>query len=141
MMFKTLNNLSVEERSKALLRCCHSQNWVKKMNSNHPFSSNEEVHQKAIDVWKQMQTEDILEAFRGHPMIGADLDELRKKFQTTSTWSEGEQAGMQQASENVIRELRRKQPRLCTKVRLYFYRLCNRKNSRTNAEPHQRTFA
>ena len=107
MMFKTLNDLSTKERHQALLRCCHSQSWVKKMNSNHPFSSNEDVHQKAIDVWKQMETDDILEAFRGHPMIGANLDELRKKFQTTSTWSEGEQAGMQQASEDIIRELQK----------------------------------
>lgn len=107
MIFQTLNNLSIQERDQVLLRCCHSKNWVQKMNSYHPFSSNEDVHQKAVEAWKQLEKDDILEAFRGHPMIGANLDELRKKFQTTSSWSEGEQSGMEQASEKTILELQR----------------------------------
>lgn len=102
-----LNRQPEAERFQTLLRCCHSKSWVEKMISHHPFSSDKDVHQKAIEAWNQLEKEDFLEAFRGHPMIGANLDELRKKFQTTSSWSEGEQSGMQQASEDTILQLQK----------------------------------
>lgn len=35
-------------------------------------------------------------------MIGANLDELRKKFADTSNWSEGEQSGVESASEDTL---------------------------------------
>ena len=107
MMYEILNAQEEDTRTATLLRCCHSTKWVNTMLSYHPFSSNEDVHQKAIEAWRQVNKEDILEAFRGHPMIGANLEELRKKFQTTSSWSEGEQSGMQKASEETIRELQK----------------------------------
>ncbi len=98
----TLNSLSEEQRFEALLRCCGSTTWVQKMMTHYPYSSMEQIHQRAISCWKEVGKEDILEAFRAHPMIGADLDSLRKKFKKTSNWSEGEQAGIQDASEQTI---------------------------------------
>jgi 5-hydroxyisourate hydrolase / 2-oxo-4-hydroxy-4-carboxy-5-ureidoimidazoline decarboxylase len=91
----------------ALLRCCKSKNWVRLVMSQSPFDSSESLQDIAVECWKKMTEDDILEAFRGHPMIGANIEELRKKFQTTSGWSEKEQSGMKSASDDTIIDLQK----------------------------------
>ena len=107
MSILALNSLQGDSLEQALLRCCHSTNWVKLMVKAHPFASKETLHETAVSSWKEMGREDILEAFLGHPMIGADIDALRKKFQTTSSWSEGEQSGIAEASTQTILALQK----------------------------------
>lgn len=77
------------------------------MVEHRPFTSIQHLHQIAVQNWTALSTEDFLEAFKGHPMIGADINELRKKFTTTSSWSEGEQSGVEGASEAVLKRLQR----------------------------------
>ena len=102
MIHTTLNNLTGQALRDTLLKCCGSTRWAEKMITQHPFASEEDVHTFAQRYWREMEKSDILEAFSAHPMIGANLDELRRKFQHTSTWSENEQAGMNSASEEII---------------------------------------
>jgi 2-oxo-4-hydroxy-4-carboxy-5-ureidoimidazoline decarboxylase len=47
----------------------------------------------------------VIEALAHHPRIGADLDELRKKYASTADWASGEQAGAASASEATLRAL------------------------------------
>ena len=101
-----LNAKTKAELEEMFLRCCGSIRWAKLMAESTPFSSREELHQAAIQIWKSMDKEDYLEAFKAHPQIGASVEELRKKFQTTSNWSSGEQSGMQAASEEIIQALK-----------------------------------
>ena len=93
---------SQEELFDGFLRCCGSKNWATMMTSYERFQSRDELQAVAIQVWQQMTKDDILEAFRAHPMIGADIEELKRKFQKTSSWSEKEQSGMQSASDETI---------------------------------------
>ena len=93
---------SQEELFDCFLRCCGSKNWATMMTSYEKFQSTDELQAVAIQVWQQMTKDDILEAFRAHPMIGADIEELKRKFQKTSSWSEKEQSGMQSASDETI---------------------------------------
>jgi 2-oxo-4-hydroxy-4-carboxy-5-ureidoimidazoline decarboxylase len=90
----------------ALTRCCGAQRWVEGMLARRPFGDDEAVLRAADEVWATMEREDILEAFAHHPRIGANLDELRKRFASTSTWSSSEQAGVQAASEETLSALR-----------------------------------
>ena len=89
----------------AMYRCCASSRWANQMAISGPYISVEGLHDKAVEIWSSLSNEDYLEAFKGHPMIGADLDALRRKFTHTSEWSEGEQAGIQSASERVLKRL------------------------------------
>lgn len=98
---------SKEERFDGFLRCCGSTNWATMMTDHEVFQSTEELQTVAIHVWQQMNRDDILEAFRAHPMIGADIEELKRKFQNTSSWSEKEQSGMQSASDETILALQK----------------------------------
>ena len=100
-----LNRLNLENLKSALYRCCGATNWVDGMLAQRPFSSAEDLHEKAKVVYRSLETADYLEAFSHHPRIGGDLDKLREKFQTTADWSAGEQGAVKQASEEVLKRL------------------------------------
>ena len=70
-----------------------------------PFLNDDQVHNTAEQIWLSLGKTDYLEAFTHHPQIGADPEQLRKKFRNTSDWSMSEQSGMQQASAETIQLL------------------------------------
>ena len=87
------------------LRCCGSTNYHND-DCSGVFQSTEELQTVNIHVWQQMNRDDILEAFRAHPMIGADIEELKRNLKSSS-WSEKEQSGMQSASDETILALQK----------------------------------
>ena len=101
-MIEVVNQMTLEECRSNLYRCCASSSWTEQMETARPFSSVEQMQQRAIDIWNELTLVDFQEAFEGHPMIGANLDELRKKFTDTSSWSESEQSGVESASEDTL---------------------------------------
>jgi len=92
-----LNRLEGPALREALLRCCHSQRWVEAMSAVRPFSSPEAVLTSADVLWQQLEASDYLEAFSGHPEIGAKPAANSSKLTTTADWSSAEQAGMNEA--------------------------------------------
>ena len=101
-----LNALSEDEARQLLKNCCGASRWVDAMLLARPFGSGFELLQRAEQVWRGLQTVDYLEAFSHHPEIGADLNELRRKFASTAALSEQEQAGAAGASEAELVTLR-----------------------------------
>lgn len=101
---RLLNGWPEREAWAALERCCGARRWVEGMLTRRPFADAAGLFDAAREVWSSMRREDILEAFRHHPKIG-DVDSLRKKFATTAAWASGEQAGVREASEAVLRRL------------------------------------
>jgi 2-oxo-4-hydroxy-4-carboxy-5-ureidoimidazoline decarboxylase len=57
-------------------------------------------------VWAQLGPDDYREAFSHHPEIGANLGDLRKKFEKTADWSRAEQSAALGASEATLLALR-----------------------------------
>jgi 2-oxo-4-hydroxy-4-carboxy-5-ureidoimidazoline decarboxylase len=90
----------------ALVRCCGASRWVDAMIARRPFGDRGTLMRAADEVWSAMERDDILEAFTHHPRIGADLEKLREKYAPTKTWSAGEQAGVNDASEETLIALR-----------------------------------
>lgn len=105
-MLNALNQLSETEAIAVLQRCCGSSKWAREMASHRPFADLDALHQAADEIWEGVDKEDVLEAFQHHPKIGADIDELRKKFAATATWSSGEQSAVGSAKEETLRALR-----------------------------------
>jgi 2-oxo-4-hydroxy-4-carboxy-5-ureidoimidazoline decarboxylase len=101
-----LDRASEPEARAMLVRCCGASRWVRAMLARRPFESDEALHRAADEEWAKMEREDVLEALTHHPRIGASLEELRKKYATTASWSAGEQSGAAVASEDVLRALR-----------------------------------
>jgi len=99
-----LNNLCSEQAISELLRCCGSTRWAKQMVERRPFTGMPDLLAAAEDIWNDLASYDWIEAFAHHPRIG-DIESLRKKNSSTRQWAEGEQAGVQQASEETLKEL------------------------------------
>jgi allantoicase len=102
-----LNALPEPDARDALARCCGASRWVDAMLAARPFASARALLQAANDAWRLLQARDYLEAFSHHPEIGADLNELRRKFASTADLSHREQAGAAGASEATLLALRR----------------------------------
>ncbi len=102
-----LNSLSDAEARERLTRCCGASRWVEGMLRARPFATASALFEQADATWGGLRRSDYLEAFRHHPEIGENLDELRKKFANTAELSLGEQAGAATASEATLLALRR----------------------------------
>lgn len=74
------------------------------MVSAMPFSSKIAMQTAADEFWKSMRSADYLEAFDGHPKIGAP-NSLKKKYSNTGRMATHEQAAVAQATDNVLQEL------------------------------------
>ena len=101
-----LNTVSEETLREALMRCCGSTQWVEEMIQARPYRDWTTLVDIAEEIWYDLEEEDWLEAFSCHPKIG-DTESLRQKFAQTADWCEGEQSGVEGASEETIQSLAR----------------------------------
>ena len=105
MNLTELNNLSKPALAEALQKCCGSTAWVENMLAAFPVSDAETLMDEANTAWNKLSEADWREAFTHHPKIGGDVEALRAKFASTSTWAEGEQASVKQASQDTLEAL------------------------------------
>jgi 2-oxo-4-hydroxy-4-carboxy-5-ureidoimidazoline decarboxylase len=101
-----LDAASEGEAREMLLRCCGSAGWAERMVARRPFATDEALFAAADEEWAKADRAEILDALAHHPRIGANLDELRKKYASTASWAAGEQSGAQVASEETLTALR-----------------------------------
>jgi 2-oxo-4-hydroxy-4-carboxy-5-ureidoimidazoline decarboxylase len=99
-----LNEQGRDAASEDLRRCCGSSRWVEGMLARRPFASPSALFAAADEVWTGLAEADWREAFTHHPRIG-DMDSLRARFATTRTWAANEQAGVQEAGDDVLAAL------------------------------------
>lgn len=92
-----LNELPGDAARTALLRCCASALWVKRMLAGRPYASDQQVYQAAEREWWALDRRDWLEAFAAHPRIGERM---------TDAWSSGEQSGVTRAGADLRLALR-----------------------------------
>lgn len=104
MRINALNALDDEEARRAFYKCCAAQRWAKELVARRPFGSAQELYTVSDQVWWQLDRDDWLQAFDGHPKIG-DMDSLREKYGDSRSWSEGEQHGVDGASEEILQRL------------------------------------
>lgn len=97
--------LDGDEAADLLRRCCGAPRWVEGMLARRPFSCDHDVLHAADAVWWALDERDWRAAYDHHPRIGADVDALRAKFGATAALSEGEQAGVQGATEATLAAL------------------------------------
>ncbi|MBF9143481.1 2-oxo-4-hydroxy-4-carboxy-5-ureidoimidazoline decarboxylase [Hymenobacter properus] len=105
MTIQELNNLPKSVLAEALQKCCGSTAWVENIVARFPVADAEALMQQATTVWNSLSEADWREAFTHHPKIGGDVAALREKFASTSTWAEGEQASVKQASQATLEAL------------------------------------
>ncbi|NUM75076.1 2-oxo-4-hydroxy-4-carboxy-5-ureidoimidazoline decarboxylase [candidate division KSB1 bacterium] len=104
MTLAYFNNLAHDAALAELLRCCGARRWAEMMAQRRPFNSEAELFAVGEEIWQSLAPQDWREAFSHHPKIG-DLTSLRAKFANTRQWSEGEQAGVTGAAEDILHAL------------------------------------
>ena len=104
-LFEYLNSLDDGEASAAFRRCCGAEHWIALMLTSRPFLDDASVFDAAESCWGQMSSADVHEAFSHHPKIGASIESLRAKFQSTATWSASEQSSLAQAETETLEAL------------------------------------
>ena len=92
-----LNSLSAGEAMKELLQCCGSKRWAAKMVDARPFHTLIELITDANEIWRSLDPNDWLEAFRSHPRIG-EKKAAESVSAQSQQWSGQEQAGVNTAS-------------------------------------------
>lgn len=105
--FAWLDGVTRDDARAALARCCASSRWVEAMLERRPFGSSASLCSAAREVWAHLGRTDYLEAFAGHPPLGARTSAMRERFASTHGWSREEQAGVEVAEEAVLAELER----------------------------------
>ncbi len=104
MNIEQINNLSDEEAKSEFIRCCGSEAWADKMLGGRPYMGEDELLHFSEKKWFHLSEQDWLEAFKHHPKIG-DIDSLSKKYSDTKQWAEGEQSGVNTATQDIIKNL------------------------------------
>lgn len=94
-----LNEASDDEAYSALLQCCGSVKWARRMADERPFQDMHELLMTADRVWWSLDEEDWLEAFSAHPKIGEKKSTPGPS--ESSRWAVEEQSGASRAPQEV----------------------------------------
>ncbi len=98
-----LNAMPAALAESALLACCGSAIWARRMARARPFESMAAVHQEASSIWLDLSPEDWLQAFAAHPKIGGKNAEATGA--QSQAWSKKEQSGTDSASPETLAQL------------------------------------
>ncbi len=102
MTLADFNDLSKEEKTAALIKCCSSVSWAQQLADHSPFRNKDLLVKTSDAIWlNDCHIRDWLEAFQGHPKIG-DVNSLKEKYANTKAWAGNEQSGMNEANDKVI---------------------------------------
>ena len=104
MNLRQLNHMPPHFLRDELQRCCGAKKWVNTLIAQHPYASEEVLHEISDKAWARCDEADFKEAFLHHPKIG-DIESIKKKFASTSHWSSGEQSGVEEADMGVLEDL------------------------------------
>ena len=106
MTLEQFNKIPTEKAAELLFACCGSERWKNAMLSKFPFSDASAVIDCATSVWyNECNEADWMEAFTHHPKIG-DVKSLSEKFAVTEHMAGKEQAGINEASADIIHQLK-----------------------------------
>jgi OHCU decarboxylase len=98
------NALAHEAVVQELLKCCGSERWAARMADARPFHDVDSLLRTSDRIWLSLDAKDWLEAFGHHPKIG-ERKAAAKVSEDAQRWSEEEQAGTRDSSEDVMKEL------------------------------------
>ena len=101
-----LNSLPQHEVMSELKSCCGSTRWAEQMVNRRPFATSDQLAVAADEVWWSLSSDDWLEAFRAHPRIGERKAGTVASAQSAQ-WSNSEQAGVRNASDETTELLAR----------------------------------
>lgn len=104
MTIAGFNHLDTEQKRALLTKCCGATAWVNKMLEARFAKDLEDMEETAAEIWNACTQADWLEAFEHHPKIG-DIQSLKEKYKNTAGWASKEQAEVDNASADILKQL------------------------------------
>lgn len=101
MTIAEFDHLNDDKKKEILHNCCGSATWVNKMLTVFPVNDLLDLFEYADEKWNECKKDDWLEAFEHHPAIG-DVNSMNEKFYATADWAQVEQAGANDASQEIL---------------------------------------
>jgi 2-oxo-4-hydroxy-4-carboxy-5-ureidoimidazoline decarboxylase len=98
------NGLAPEAAREELLKCCGAKRWADTVAQGRPYLSLWHLIAQANDVWRALDRDDWLEAFRNHPRIG-EKKAANQVAAQAQQWSAQEQRGVADAPASAIDKL------------------------------------
>jgi OHCU decarboxylase len=98
MRLDELNTMDAAGAEAALLRCCGSTRWARRMAESRPFADVAGIGAAADRAFDILDRGDWLEAFAAHPKIGAAAD-------ASQGWAGREQGGVARSPDATRRRL------------------------------------
>src|ERR687896_417501 len=92
------NALAPKAAREELLKCCGSKRWAVAIEQGRPYLSLWHLIAQANDVWRTLDQDDWLEAFRSHPKIG-EKKAANPVAAQSQQWSAQEQRGVADATQ------------------------------------------
>jgi len=99
--WQRIDEASPPDARAILYAACGSTRWIDRMLALRPFGSRDALLLAARREWAALTPDDWREAFEHHPQIG-DVESLRARFPATHHLSTSEQAGVVDATADVI---------------------------------------
>ena len=87
------NRLPADQAMNAILPCCGSNAWARKMAARRPFSDETALLAASNETWLGLAPSDWMEAFRSHPRIGESRPAHSVPAQSVE-WSAQEQSNV-----------------------------------------------
>src|SRR4051812_30821545 len=95
MRIDELNAVDDPTAVQALIRCCGSSRWARRLAGMRPFAGIDALVTAANAIWWALEESDWREAFAAHPEIGGSAGDPGDAESAAPTkWSVHEQAGV-----------------------------------------------
>ena len=104
MTLDELNALPASLAEAWLFDCCASTRWSQAMSDARPFADLADLHSQAAQIWAQADTDERLNAFAAHPLIG-DVKLLRARFAANAATANREQGQILEADDATLEDL------------------------------------
>ena len=104
MNLTELNNTVHTIANQHFLQCCASERWANGMALARPFKTQEHLLEVADKLWATCNREDFYQAFGAHPRIG-NINSLKQKYADTQHMASNEQAGVNDATDEILQAL------------------------------------
>jgi 2-oxo-4-hydroxy-4-carboxy-5-ureidoimidazoline decarboxylase len=98
---RCLNGFPAPAAEAEFLKCCGSPIWARKLATQRPFASFDQLVETAEKIWWSLDETDWLQAFHSHPKIG-EQKAVAATSNDAQQWSESEQSGTANADQSTM---------------------------------------
>jgi 2-oxo-4-hydroxy-4-carboxy-5-ureidoimidazoline decarboxylase len=99
-VLKLWNRLSSQQAQSAILPCCGSRAWARRMADRRPLPDEATLLSASDQTWEKLAEADWMEAFQSHPRVG-ESQARQPVSPQSAAWSSREQQGVKNTGDTI----------------------------------------